>query len=43
MIGSQFHPEFGSRLDKPPPLFDSFIKACVNQKNWSPIQALVFI
>lgn len=32
MIGSQFHPEFGSRLDKPHPLFDSFIKACINQK-----------
>ena len=30
--GSQFHPEFGSRLDKPHPLFDSFIKACINQK-----------
>jgi len=32
MIGSQFHPEFGSRLDRPHPLFDSFIKACINQK-----------
>lgn len=32
MIGSQFHPEFGSRLDKPHPLFDSFISACLKQK-----------
>ena len=32
MIGSQFHPEFGSRLDRPHPLFDHFLKACANQK-----------
>ena len=32
MIGSQFHPEFGSRLDRPHPLFDHFIKASANQK-----------
>ncbi len=32
MIGSQFHPEFGSRLDRPHPMFDHFIKASANQK-----------
>jgi CTP synthase (UTP-ammonia lyase) len=32
MVGSQFHPEFGSRLDKPHPLFDYFMKASLNQK-----------
>ena len=32
MIGSQFHPEFGSRLDRPHPLFDHFIRASANQK-----------
>ena len=32
MIGSQFHPEFASRLDKPHPLFDYFMKASLNQK-----------
>ena len=32
MIGSQFHPEFGSRLDRPHPLFNYFVKACGNQK-----------
>ena len=30
-IGSQFHPEFTSRPLKPNPLYDGFIKACVNK------------
>ncbi len=36
MVGSQFHPEFQSRPNKPHPLFDAFIKAAINfrmQKN----------
>ncbi|MFH1424654.1 MAG: CTP synthase [archaeon] len=28
-IASQFHPEFKSRVEKPAPLFKSFIKACL--------------
>ncbi len=32
MIGCQFHPEFGSRLDKPHPLFNSFMKASIDNK-----------
>jgi len=31
-IGSQFHPEFTSRPLKPNPLFDGFIKACIERK-----------
>ncbi len=31
-IASQFHPEFKSRPTRPHPLFDSFIKASVNNK-----------
>ena len=31
-LGTQFHPEFGSRPWKPQPLFDSFVKACVKQQ-----------
>jgi len=27
MIGTQFHPEFDSRLEKPEPLFDGLVKA----------------
>lgn len=30
MLGSQFHPEFKSRMGKPHPLFESFIKASKN-------------
>ncbi len=30
MLGSQFHPEFGSRPNRPHPLFDAFISAAVN-------------
>ena len=30
-VGVQFHPEFKSRPDRPHPLFDGFIKACLNQ------------
>ena len=32
-IGSQFHPEFKSRPDKPSPLFDGLIQAAVKIKN----------
>lgn len=32
-IACQFHPEFKSRPNKPHPLFDSFIKASINNKN----------
>jgi CTP synthase len=28
MVGSQFHPEFRSRPDRPQPLFREFIGAC---------------
>ena len=31
-IGSQFHPEFTSRPLKPNPMFNGFIKACLNVK-----------
>jgi len=31
-IGSQFHPEFTSRVLKPNPLFNGFIKACKRRK-----------
>jgi CTP synthase len=31
-IGSQFHPEFTSRVLKPNPLFDGFIKSCIAKK-----------
>jgi len=30
-IGSQFHPEFTSRVLKPNPLFDGFIKSCIKK------------
>jgi CTP synthase len=30
-IGSQFHPEFTSRVLKPNPLFNGFIKACITK------------
>ena len=32
MIGCQFHPEFGSRLDNPHPLFNAFMKAAIDNK-----------
>ncbi len=32
-LGTQFHPEFKSRPNKPHPLFTNFIKAAVNLKN----------
>ncbi len=32
MLGSQFHPEFKTRLDKPHPLFKAFVQAAVRQK-----------
>ena len=32
MIGCQFHPEFGSRLDNPHPLFNAFMKASIDNK-----------
>jgi CTP synthase len=31
-IGVQFHPEYQSTVDKPHPLFKSFIKAATNKK-----------
>jgi CTP synthase len=31
-IGSQFHPEFTSRVLKPNPLFNGFIQSCVSKK-----------
>lgn len=31
-IASQFHPEFKSRPNRPHPLFDNFIAACIKQK-----------
>lgn len=35
MLGTQFHPEFLSRLNKPHPLFNSFIKKSIYQKKSS--------
>ncbi|MGM0510427.1 MAG: glutamine amidotransferase-related protein [Thermoplasmatota archaeon] len=32
-IGSQFHPEFQSRPMKPAPLFHSFVKAILDEKD----------
>lgn len=32
-VATQAHPEFKSRLANPNPLFDGFVKACVNRKN----------
>jgi CTP synthase len=32
MLGSQFHPEFKTRLDEPHPLFKAFVAAAVRQK-----------
>jgi len=32
MVGSQFHPEFKTRLDKPHPLFRAFIEAALKRK-----------
>jgi CTP synthase len=32
MIGSQFHPEFLSRPNRPHPLFSGFLKACIKRK-----------
>lgn len=34
-VATQAHPEFKSRLANPNPLFDGFVKACVNRKNES--------
>lgn len=31
-IASQFHPEFKSRPTRPHPLFDGFVKACIEEK-----------
>ena len=35
MVGSQFHPEFRSRPDRPHPLFKGFIGACVAARHLS--------
>ncbi|MFA6304671.1 MAG: CTP synthase [Patescibacteria group bacterium] len=32
MLGTQFHPEFKSRPLRPHPLFNAFIKSCLNKK-----------
>ena len=32
-LGTQFHPEFGSRPWKPQALFDGFIKACITRRS----------
>ena len=32
MVGTQFHPEFQSRPDKPHPLFNAFIRATIDQR-----------
>lgn len=32
MVGTQFHPEFQSRPDKPHPLFNAFIRATIEQR-----------
>ncbi|MHA1444925.1 MAG: glutamine amidotransferase-related protein [Candidatus Hodarchaeales archaeon] len=32
-IGTQFHPEFLSRFEKPSKLFTAFIQACVQGKH----------
>jgi CTP synthase len=37
MIGSQFHPEFLSRPNKPHPLFVGFVEAAVSHKTQSHI------
>ncbi len=31
-VGTQAHPELKSRLEKPAPLFVSFVKACLERK-----------
>jgi len=31
-IGTQYHPEFKSRPEKPSPIYAEFIKACINYK-----------
>ncbi len=31
MVGSQFHPEFKSRPNRPHPLFKAFIEACISR------------
>jgi CTP synthase len=36
MVGSQFHPEFKSRPNKPHPLFLSFIQAAIAERNRRP-------
>lgn len=35
MLGTQFHPEFSSRPDRPHPLFVAFVKAAINGVNGS--------
>jgi CTP synthase len=32
MLGSQFHPEFLARPNRPPPLFVEFIKSVIAEK-----------
>ena len=32
MVGSQFHPEFRSRPDRPQPLFREFVAAAVQRR-----------
>jgi CTP synthase len=35
MLGSQFHPEFKSRPNKPHPLFSGFVQAALRQRQQS--------
>ena len=43
MLGSQFHPEFKSRPNKPHPLFKAFLAAAVvRQESRSAVEARVF-
>ena len=35
-VASQFHPEFSSRPDRPHPLFDGFVAACISTSAGAP-------
>jgi len=37
MVGSQFHPEFKSRPDKPHPLFAGFVAAAIDRSSSEPV------
>jgi CTP synthase len=40
MVGSQFHPEFTSRPNRPNPLFRDFIGAAVQRARGAGVQGL---